>query len=77
MYIFFLLQISQQRTNEMQNQIEFIYKAYFKDLQKKKKTALQIVNERVFSQHAKTYRSFFFRFIDLFTNLFQNMTQNC
>ena len=77
MYIFFLFQVSQQRTNEMQNQIEFVYKAYFKDLPTITKTALQIVNERVFSQHAKTYRSFFFRFIDFFTKLFQIMTQNC
>jgi len=48
--------VSQQRTNEMQNQIEFVYQAYFKDLPTITKTALQIVNERVFSQHAKTYR---------------------
>merc|ERR1712223_119626 len=48
--------VSQQRTDEMRNQIEFVYKKYFKDLSTITKTALQIINDRVFSQHAKTYR---------------------
>ena len=52
----FRFQISNQRYMELQKQGQFIYKTYFKDLKTITKTTLQILNDRVFSQHAKTYR---------------------
>merc|ERR1712223_1121143 len=51
-----MTQISQRGAKEMRNQIKFVCQAYFKDLPTITKTALQIINDRVFSQHAKTYR---------------------
>ena len=49
-------QVSHQQANQMRNQGKFVYQSYFKDLPTITRTALQIINERIFSPNAKTYR---------------------
>lgn len=49
-------QISEVRYHEMVANGKFIYDSYLSSLKKITLTALEIINDRVFSQHAKTYR---------------------
>ena len=51
----FLSQVSDDRYQQMQRQLKFVYEKYFKDLQTITRTALAILNERIFPQHSKTY----------------------
>ncbi len=48
--------ISDAKVAEMQEQVLRVYNSYFKDLKTITKTSLDILNDRVFPQHARTYR---------------------
>ena len=52
----FVEAISEEKLKEMQAQVRFVYDKYFKDLKTITRTTLDILNDRVFTQHAKTYR---------------------
>ena len=51
----FLSQVSDERYEQMQTQLKFVYDKYFKDLPTITRTTLAILNERIFPQHSKTY----------------------
>ena len=58
----------------MQEQVIRVYNSYFKDLKTITRTTLDIVNDRVFPQHAKTYREWNLMDQDFRTPLFLSHT---
>ena len=50
-----LKNIPEKKYHEMRAQVKYVYDKYFKDLATITQTTLQIINDRVFPQQAKTY----------------------